>query len=250
MRRRRDVASAALIGLALCGSLAAVAAATPRGPGLTLTLGYTMWWGTQVGMWVWLTLAWSAVLVTGWALARLRGRRQGRERTAADRARRPAPAWSSGALRLAGGLAAVAAIAVVGAAVADTGKPDEHRSVYRPAAALASSLERAIGPGHSVDLIANLGYSTMVIKPALRYLLTRHGVRAMGRGSRARIGAWYELGENPFQYYVYVKDGVRSPQKGARLVARVRVVDERGVHPVTAWLVPHRSQSPRARARA
>jgi hypothetical protein len=149
------------------------------------------------------------------------------------------PGWAARALPVAGGLAAVAAIAAVGAAVADTGKPDEHRSVYRPAASLAGSLERAIGPGHSVQLIANLGYSTMVIKPALRYLLARHGVRAMGRGSRARIGDWYELGNRRFQYFAYVKDGTRSPARGARLVDRVQVIDERGVHVVTAWIAPH-----------
>jgi hypothetical protein len=242
VRRRRDVASAALIGLALCGALAAVAASTPRGPGLTLTLGYTMWWGTQVGMWVWLTLAWCAWLAAGWARTRWR--------TSASASSRPPriagslPSWASRALPLAGGLAAVAAIAAVGAAVADTGKPDEHRSVYRPSASLARSLERTIGPGHSVNLITNLGYSTMVIKPALRYLLTRHGIRPLGRGSRARIGDWYELGDRPFQYFVYVKDGVRSPAGGARLVDRVSVVDGKGTHVVTAWVAPH----PRARA--
>jgi hypothetical protein len=234
-RRRRDVAAAALIGFALCGTLAAVAAATPRGPGLTLTLGYTMWWGTQVGLWVWLVLAWCAWLALGWARARWAP--PPRTAGAAGSPRRPRPA--ARALPLLGSLLAVAAIAAIGVAVADTGKPDEHRSVYRATASLAGSLERAIGPGHSVDLIANLGYSTMVIKPALRYLLARHGVRAMGRGSRARIGDWYELGSRPFQWFVYVKDGVRSPAKGARLVDRTRVVDEKGVHVVTAWLAPH-----------
>jgi hypothetical protein len=248
LRRRRDVALAALIGFALCAALAAVAASTPRGPGLTLTLGYTMWWGTQVGMWVWLILVWSAWLVLAWLWTRLTRRaalstpaRAGPLRWPRSRRSRRVPMRARRGLAVLAGLAAVAAVAAVGTAVAETGKPDEHRSVYRPAASLAASLERAIGPGHSVDLIANLGYSTMVIKPALRYLLTRHGVRALGRGSRVRIGAWYELGDRPFQYFVYVKDGVRSPDTAARLIDRVRVIDAGGVHVVTAWIAPHRT---------
>jgi hypothetical protein len=68
VRRRRDVASGALIGFVLCAALADLAASTPTPRLLSATLGYTMWWGSQVGMWVWLLLAWSGWLAVLWAL--------------------------------------------------------------------------------------------------------------------------------------------------------------------------------------
>jgi hypothetical protein len=238
-RRRRDVATGALIGFVLCGALAAVAAATPTPPKLVLTLAYTMWMGSQVGMWVWLMLAWSASLGLVWALhglARARVAGFGENRPP-DRARPlRVPASVSLLAPVLAGIAGVGATAAVAGAVAATEKPDEHRAVYRPTASLAASLDRAIPPGRTVNLVANLGYSTMVIKPALRYSLARHGVRALGRDSRARIGDWYELYNRSFQYVVYVYDGVRPPAKGARLIDRVRVGEGRGATVVSLWV--------------
>jgi hypothetical protein len=239
-RGRRDVAAGALIGFVLCGALAAIAATTPTPRLLAVSLGYTMWEGSQVGMWVWLMLGWSAWLALGWAfrgwvrprLARARVRRHS---DGAGRRRR-APAFSSSLAPVLACAAGVGATAAVGVAVAATAKPDEHLSVYRPTASLAASLEKAIPAGRSVQLLANLGYSTMVIKPAIRYLLARHGVRALGQGSKARIGDWYELYDRPYQYVVYLRDGVASPAISSRLIDRVRVVDGTGAHVVSEWV--------------
>jgi hypothetical protein len=240
-RRRRDVASGALIGLVLCGALGAVAATTPSAPSVTLTLGYTMWWGSQVGMWVWLMLAWSAFLAIRWALhtsdRRLaRFGASGRLENA-----RPARGHLSSFLRAPAlaCLAGVGATAVVAVAVAAAEKRDEHVAVYRPTASLAASLDKVIPRGRTVNLVANLGYSTTVMKPALRYLLARHGVRALGRGSEVRIGDWYELDDRPFQYVVYLDDGTKSPARGARFIDSVRVVDQKGPHVVSLWVSPH-----------
>ncbi len=63
VRRRRDVATLALTALVLCPALGAVAASTPTPRRLSATLGYTMWWGSQAGMVVWLALAWVLALV-------------------------------------------------------------------------------------------------------------------------------------------------------------------------------------------
>jgi hypothetical protein len=241
-RGRRDVAAGALIGLVLCGALGAVAATTPSAPSVTLTLGYTMWWGSQVGMWLWLMIAWSAFLGIRWALRTSRRPRRGglsasglphptpRSHTAASQLLR-APV-----LACAAGLVATAMVAV---AVAASGRRDEHVAVYRPTASLAASLEKAIPRGRTVNLVANLGYSTTVIKPALRYLLARHGVRALGRGSKVRIGDWYELDDRPFQYVVYLDDGTKSPAHRARFIDSVRVVDQKGLHVVSLWVAPH-----------
>ena len=234
-RRRRDLASAALIAFVLCAALAAVAAATPTPPKLVNTLGYTMWVGSQVGMFTWLVLALAATLATRWALARMRF-----ARVAAERVRGALLGSRRAALALAvactGGVAVTAG---VGAAVAATEKPDEHVAVYRASATLARALDRALPPGRSVNLLSNLGYSTMVMKPAMRYLLARHGVRALGAGSRIRIGEYYELDHRPFQNYVYLTDGRHPPAPGARVLARADVRDPEGVHVVSAWIAPH-----------
>jgi len=262
-RGRRDVGTGALIGFVLSGALGAVAATTPSAPSVTLTLGYTMWWGSQVGMWVWLMLAWAAFLGIRWALRTSDRPNLGfGARRRSDPARRSHEPVSSllraPVVACAAGLVATAMVAV---AVAASGRRDEHVAVYRPTATLAAKLDKVIAPGGTVNLVANLGYSTTVMKPALRYLLARHGVRALGRGSKVRVGDWYELDGRPFQYVVYLDDGTKSPARGARLVDSVRVVDQKGLHVVSLWVSPHpgtggttslprRPVGARARARA
>jgi hypothetical protein len=98
-----------------------------------------------------------------------------------------------------------------------------------------------------VNLVSNLGYSTMVIKPAIRYLLARHGVRALGAGSRIRIGEYYELDHRAFEDLVYLTDGRRAPAPTARLVATAHVRDSEGLHVVSAWIAP-RARTTTARA--
>jgi hypothetical protein len=241
-RGRRDVGAGALIGLVLCGALGAVAASTPSAPSVTLTLGYTMWWGSQVGMWVWLMIAWSAFLGIRWALRTSRRPRRGG--LSASGLPDPTPSSHTAASQLLGApvlacAAGLVATAMVAVAVAVSGRRDEHVAVYRPTASLAASLEKVIPRGRTVNLVANLGYSTTVIKPALRYLLARHGVRALGRGSKVRIGDWYELDDRPFQYVVYLDDGTKSPAHRARFIDSVRVVDQKGLHVVSLWVAPH-----------
>jgi hypothetical protein len=241
VRRRRDVAAAALIGFVLCAALAAVAASTPTPRVLSATLGYTMWWGSQVGMWVWLVLAWSAWLALAW-LARAAGARElgrGAARSLAGWHARglaaPAPALGTLA-RVLGATAAVGATLAVGVAVAGTGQPDEHRPTYRPTAELAARLEQAIPSGRTVQMVGSLDLATMPIKPALRYLLARHGVRALARGSYLRLGSWYELYDRPFQFMVYVDDGVHRPSPQATLLDRVRFADGFGPQVVSLWI--------------
>jgi hypothetical protein len=238
-RGRRDVVAGALIGFVLCGALAAVAATTPTPRLLAVSLGYTMWEGSQAGMWVWLMLAWSAWLGLGWARrAWTRPRPVGLEasRRSASARRPRIPSLASPLAPVLACAAGLGVTGAVGVAVAASAKPDEHMAVYRPTASLAASLERAIPAGRSVKLLANLGYSTMVIKPAIRYFLARHGVRALGQGSKARIGDWYELYDRPYQYVVYLRDGVNSPASGSRLIDQVSVVDGTGTHVVSEWI--------------
>ena len=59
VRRRWDLAAAALIGLGLCAAIGIEAASNPSAQLLAETLGYTMWWGSELGFWVWLIVAWA-----------------------------------------------------------------------------------------------------------------------------------------------------------------------------------------------
>ncbi|HWY90132.1 MAG TPA: hypothetical protein VNY31_05615 [Solirubrobacteraceae bacterium] len=247
LRRRRDVAAAALIGFVLCAALAAIAASTPTPRVLSATLGYTMWWGSQVGMWVYLILAWSLWLVLAWsahALApsvrrRLSGLGEPRQRTLPDRAgsrKRAADSASAVAPALAC-VVALGAVMAVGGAVASIERPDEHRSAYRPTAALAAHLERVIPAGATVELRGTLDVATLPMKPSLRYFLVRHDVRVLGRGSYLRLGTWYELYDRPFEDIVWVDDGTRSPAPHARLVERVRFRDGFGAQVVSLWVL-------------
>lgn len=242
--RRRDVASAALIGFALCAGLAAVAASTPLPRVLSATLGYTMWWGSQVGMWVYLILAWSLWLALAWAVRRLapHARRllaRARARASASARRsRAAPRFSAPVRVLASALACLVALGAVlaaGSAVASNEKPDEHAALYRPTAALATRLNRVIPPGATVELEGKLGVATLGMKPALRYFLVRHGVRVLGRGSYLRLGTYYELYDRPFNYIASVDDGTRPPVPRARLIGRERFPDPYGPQLVSLW---------------
>lgn len=253
LRRRRDVAAAALIGFVLCAALAALAASTPTPRVLSATLGYTMWWGSQLGMWVYLILAWSLWLVLAWSahalapsvreslsgLERPYSRRRSRRRMPSDHAgsrKRAAAAASTLAPALAC-LLALGAVMAVGGAVASTERPDEHRSAYRPTAALAARLTRVIPAGATVELQGKLDVATLPLKPSLRYFLVRHHVRVLGRGSYLRLGTWYELYDRPFDHIVWVDDGTRSPAPHARLVKRVRFRDGFGPQVVSLWVL-------------
>jgi hypothetical protein len=247
VRRRRDVASAALIGFALCAALAVIAASTPTSRVLSATLGYTMWWGSQVGLWVWLILAWSAWLALAWvggaAWRRVGAGVAARPATGGQAGRRPdrmhplrATVPVAVLARAFGCVAAVGATLAVGVAVAGTERSDEHLSTYKPTKELAARLDAAIPSGRTVQLVGNLDLATMPIKPALRYFLARHRVRALARGSYLRLGSWYELYDRPFQYMVYVDDGVRRPAPHAKLLDRVHFLDPFGPQVVSLWL--------------
>ena len=106
-RRRVDVAAGAGTALALCAALAVVTARTPANPHLAATLGYTLWWGSPAGMFVWLVLGWGALALLRPGL-----------RVSPVRLRTLAPALG------------VAAVIGAGAAVGAGEKPDDHESMY------------------------------------------------------------------------------------------------------------------------
>jgi hypothetical protein len=226
LARRRDLAAAAAIGLGLCAAIGLQAASNPAGRLFAETLGYTMWWGSQLGLWVWLVLVWAAwlglaALVTR-ALARRRGRAGGRTRTAAV---------------LGVSLAGAAGVLAVGASVAATARPDSHVYDYRAIATTADRLERAIPAGETIAYhLGPLDVTTQPMEPAIRFLLVRHGDRVLADGSYPRLGSYYVQGRRPVQWTVYLTDARRGPA-GMALAARVHVLGPFGRATLNAWLV-------------
>ena len=213
LRRRPDLWVAALIALSLCAGLAAVASSTPTLRVLAATLGYTLWFGSPAGMFVWLVLVWAPITILA-------------ERVRA-RPRRVSPAIASGV--------AIAAVACAGVAVAVGERPDEHLNEYRPLGVMLARLDRAVPRGRTVQLIGSLGIATFRFKMAARYALVEHGVRPVSPGPDTRVGSWYELDHVRYDCTLYIRDGTRSPSRSAALLTTVLYA---GSYPVSAWLAP------------
>jgi hypothetical protein len=218
LRRRADLCAGALIALALCAALAAVAAATPTTRLLAATLGYTLWWGSPAGMFVWVMLGWAVI-------AMLAERGPSRVR---DLSRLRAPVFAS-ALGIG---AAVAA----GTAVAATEGRDYHLTEYRPLTAMYAGLDRSIPAGRTVQLTGSLGNATFRFKMAARYAMVRRGIRPLSNGTNSRLGPWYELDHRRYDCTVYVNDGNRRPAPHAAVIARVTYKEGSASYPVSIWV--------------
>jgi hypothetical protein len=232
-RRRYDVVVAALIGLVLCGALGSVAAQTWTIPNLASTTGYTLWWGTHVGMWVYVVLAWSIWLgLRAIAAPRLRAPLQDlRRRAGAVRWRR-----ASMAAAVLASLLGTAAVSVAGGAVSAGAKTDQHLALYAPIAKLDAALQRAIPSNQTVRLEGGLDGATLPLKAAIRFVLVRRDIRVLATGSLARNGDWYELHDRPYNMTLYVSDHTRPPGKHVSLVARVSFREAGIAHTLTVWL--------------
>ena len=218
VRRRRALAALALSALVLCPALAALAASTPTPRVLSATLGYTLWWGSQAGMMVWLALAWSLWLALAWALRRLRSSITRRGIGSPHLGRGPrVGAVASIALAV----LAVGATAAIGATVAEQGEPDEHVGAYAAVRTIDSRLRGLVAPRGSVLLEGQLDGATMPVKPAIRYFLVARGVRVLAPGSSLRLGTWYELYRRPYREAIYLSDVPRAPVKRVPLAFAV-----------------------------
>jgi hypothetical protein len=228
--RRWDLLAAAVIGLGLSAAIGLEAASNPSSRLLAATLGYTMWWGSELGLWVWLTLAWALWLGAGRLLRWARPSPQRRLAAVAPIAasRRTAGALSS--------LASLGVVVAIGLSVTAEARPDSHAYAYGPTREIASAIERAIPPGRTVAFhFADLGRATQPIEPALRFALVRHRDRPIANGSRPRLGDYYEHGNRPVQWVLFLTDDRRA-QRAMRLVARVRFTSPWGAETLSAWV--------------
>jgi hypothetical protein len=241
LRRRWDLAAAAVIGLGLCAAIGVQVAANPSEPLLAATLGYTLWWGSLLGLWVWLVLAWALWL----GVAAVAGPSLGqavRDRISHVSAR------SRVVVVAAGLLACLGATVAVGAAVATTQRPDSHVYEYAATRSIAAAIERLIPSGTSVNYrtLGTLPLGTQPIEPAIRFFLVRHGDRVLATHSYTRLGAYYELYHRPYRWQVLLVNGQRRLRR-LTLVARVRVTDGWGTQILSAWVrrIPPRGSAPR-----
>jgi hypothetical protein len=241
-RRRGELVAGGLIGLLLCGALAAVAAATPAKPILAGTLGYTLWWASPAGLFVWLFVAWAAWLALGHAAGMLWSRASAVSWAHLTRERLARVTPRAGLItRVALSLGGIGAAAAAGSAVAAAEGPDEHLPEYKPIGQLAAGLERAVPSGHTVRVLAKLGGSTFPIRPAIAYTLRRHGDRVLEIGAWQRLGYWYELGRRGYEYRVYVDDGTRPPPvRPVAQIAEATLTNATGPHVLTVWLARER----------
>jgi hypothetical protein len=246
-RRRGDLAAAAAIGLVMCLGLAADAANTPVAPLLWGTLAYTMWWGSQLGMWVWLTLGWTGWIVGRWAIRRAW---PSVYRALSGLPNRVPPARRNAALG-AVVLVATAGTGVVGGAVAANLLPEARAAIYKPIRALGKRLDALIPPGQTIDYAqGKLDATSRAAEPALRFMLSEHGDRVLSVGAFPRLGAYYTLYRQPYQWKVVIADGTVAPA-GTRLAARARLPRSgRGYDTVSLWVrhvAPQGASSPGAR---
>jgi hypothetical protein len=230
-RRRRDIASAALIGLVLCAALDTNIAQTPVVPLLAATIGYTAWWGSILGMWVWLVLAWALWLVCARIALHakpLRGVRARLRAGPSERARRVASVLAP--------LLSLGAVAAIATAVAATERADSHVHQYRPIAAIVARLDSVI-PSHTTvrfRLVA-ADVSTQPIEPAVRFALVRHGDLVLSVGAFVRLGDYYELLKKPYRWYVVIGDG-EGPRQHMTRVITVSFSDGFGHSTFSAWI--------------
>ncbi len=158
-RRSYDVVAALALGLLLCLSTLLVAASIPIGLVGFAAIGYVLVWTSPVGMWLWLTIGWSAWTLYG-------------------RGRIPAPR-SSRALVTAG-VAATALIALAVAVGRDYDAADRQPPGLKDYALMEPAVERVTATvagsrGVLLDVPTN-SVGILTFRSAIAYALRREGL--------------------------------------------------------------------------
>jgi hypothetical protein len=272
LRRRGDLVAASLMALAMCLALGANAANNPSNTLLAGTLGYTLWWGSQLGLWVWLTIAWTAWCALGWfvrrtwpllvplahrATSRLATQRRATQRLTTSRrtTSRPLSKLPRGRIALiiavlAAFAASLAATASVGEAIASKEHRDSHWLEYASIGVLSARIDALIPRGQTINYETGpLDTGTQPMEPAMRFTLTLHGDRVLSNGALPRLGPYYVLDHRSYQWAVLLTDS-SAPEHGMTLASRVHFVD-RGHQIVSLWArhVHHRQKHARTTKR-
>lgn len=207
-RRRQDLAVAMGLSLALCASVVLVAASIPSEFSLVALL-YVLTWISPAGMFVWLTLGWSA-----WALL--------------APARRPVR-WPT-ARPVAAGLA-VAAVAAVAAANRPGDDPNRQPPAIRDHGLVSDTtaqVTEAVGDSRRVFIdVAPTGrapgasYAGLTFRSAIAYALQREGVTVAAPPWVAReMGDSYLPDGKPYDVVVAIAEPAAPGKPAGRVVAR------------------------------
>jgi hypothetical protein len=204
--RRRELVWGGVIAGLLCALFVGLASATPVHS--VHSLGYTLWWGSLVGMWVWLLLLWSVAVLAG------------------DWARGPARRWSAGhsaSLVRVGRWWPLVAIGALGAcafAVAAAERTGTHQPEFRPLRTITTALDRGVRRGNTV-LLTQQGFAAVPLTPLVKYSLRRRGVHVVGYERGKRVGPSYELRRGHYDLRVEVAEAHQPAAKQATVLARV-----------------------------
>jgi hypothetical protein len=208
---RRELAAGAAIGLVLCAAFAWLTSATPVQD--VNTLGYTLWWGSVLGMWVWLMLLWSLAM-----LVRARTPLERRQRVTAHAADGRGT-WAPPRARTFLATVSLLVVAGCGAAVAATAPADAHEPEFRSLRAISASLARSLPRGSTV-LLTQHGLAAVPLEPTVKYALRRDDVRALGTGAALRLGSWYQAEGHRYAFVIDLSEGAEPGLRGA-VLARV-----------------------------
>ena len=188
-----DIAAGAAIGLSCCLALGAVAASTPLRPSIASTLGYTMWWGSQAGMWVWLMVGFAAVRLARAVIRGFAGRAGPLAAAAPPAGDGPVATRTPAHRGRAGALASCAAVAVVlaaGAAAAGAQPAGQDEWSYRPIGTVDMRLYSALGPSvRTVLLLGAPDTAAFDFRTAAAFSLRSRGIRVLDPAAAPRLNS-------------------------------------------------------------
>jgi hypothetical protein len=199
-RRRFDIVFACAISLVLCAALGLSMASTPTKDNLFYAVGYSSWWGSPAGMWVWLALGWSVTSLLG----PLR-------RPVGPRVARLAP------------LAALGAAAAVAALVVANAGPDPLRSAFRPVRTIIDRVDAQV-PRHQTVLVDSAATFTGVdFMPPTVLALRRRGTPVVSAALLPALGGAYDPAVRHPQLVLRIDEGDKPAPPGGKVIARVPV---------------------------
>jgi hypothetical protein len=205
--RRRDVAAAAVLALALMVSLFAVTASSPNHGPLFAVISYTIWWASPAGMFAWLVLGFGAATLL-----------LGADRLAALRARVVA---GPGRVRGAAAAAGLVTVAVIGALVAAGENRNRLEPLFKPARAVADRVRAGTPRGATVLITGDRGEIAVDLQSAVAYAMRRSGLSFVV-SSLPGIGTRYDPARRPHDSVMTVTE---HPPPGSRVLVREELVN-------------------------
>jgi hypothetical protein len=197
-RSRHDVVAASAIGVILAAALASVAASTPQGV-LSISITYTLLWGSPAGMFAWLTVGWGCLVVLGPRL-------------------RPLPRRAIVRARIVG----LAALVCLGVVLAAAGGDDLRQDYYAQVRTVADRLEAEGVSGRVLVAVPSRSSGTDLqfdIEAAIVYALRRRGTVVAVPDLEPRFGDSYGRSGRRYDTVLYLTTE-RSPRLRGRLLAR------------------------------